>query len=148
MSVFRDSTRANIHQKTGPPKPPWRPQSEGVLKVVRNDSSKKSVGIYSRLPVSVRDEAKELAAAHGESLDAFVSAAIQEKNGCVGCTGNPLSGVQAIGNGRRGCEKDDSGVPPWCVTHPSASRFGTQNPTWILCEILCPSARIYRVQVR
>jgi hypothetical protein len=50
-----------------------------VPKAVSGDSSRKCRGMYSQLPVSVRDEAQEFAAAHGVSLNQFVAAAVQEK---------------------------------------------------------------------
>jgi hypothetical protein len=50
-----------------------------VTKVVPAGSSQKNGGIYSQLPISVRDEAQEFAAAHGVSLDQFVAAAVREK---------------------------------------------------------------------
>jgi hypothetical protein len=50
-----------------------------VTKAVTVDSSRKDRGMYSQLPISVRDEAREFAAACGVSLDQFVAAAVAEK---------------------------------------------------------------------
>jgi integrase len=50
-----------------------------VTKAVTVDSSRKDRGMYSQLPILVRDEAREFAAACGVSLDQFVAAAVAEK---------------------------------------------------------------------